>query len=361
MTTNPPVSTSPPLPPSGSSDQSSPSNPPEHATHLRWSSADSAWVTGPLTPAQSALDPVPRVGSRPWVHLLLLVLTFCTMTLAGSSFFLNYVTGVGLRPVPRDLTQAQALIGGLWFSVPALLILGSHEMGHYVACRYYRIPASLPYFIPAPILSIVGTLGAVIRMALPRTRRALFDVGIAGPIAGFVVLVPLAAYGVSESYIIRLTRPVPLDGINLGDPLLLTLLQQAFFGTVPDRAVFVMHPMGFAAWFGLLATALNLFPAGQLDGGHIVHALVGRYSRYVTIGSILVLLSLAVFVSASWVVWTVLLVLMTYSFGLDHPPVGEEHVPIGRGRIVLAVFAVVMFALSFTPVPISPAQFLGGR
>jgi membrane-associated protease RseP (regulator of RpoE activity) len=122
-----------------------------------------------------------------------------------------------------------------------------------------------------------------------------------------------------------------------------------------------MHPTGFAAWFGLLATALNLFPAGQLDGGHIVHAILGRASRYVTIASILTLLALAVFVSPSWAVWTVLLVLMTYSFGLDHPPVGEEHLPIGGTRLALALFAVVMFALSFTPVPISPVDFVGRR
>ena len=115
----------------------------------------------------------------------------------------------------------------MWFSVPALLILGAHELGHYFACRYYRIPASLPYFVPAPAFSIVGTLGAVIRMALPRTRRALFDVGIAGPIAGFLVLLPLAIYGVSHSYVVRLPRAVALQGgLELGDPLLLTLLQQ---------------------------------------------------------------------------------------------------------------------------------------
>jgi membrane-associated protease RseP (regulator of RpoE activity) len=355
------VSTPPPFPPSGGPDGTGSPGQTPHVPHLRWSSSDNAWVTGPLTPVQSPLDPAPRVGSKPWVHLLLLVLTFCTMTMAGAQFYLNFLTAVGLRPVPPTLTQVQALVGGLWFSVPALLILGSHEMGHYVACRYYRIPASLPYFVPAPLLSIVGTLGAVIRMALPRTRRALFDVGIAGPIAGFVVLVPLAIFGVSESYVVRLSRPVPLQGINLGDPLLLSLLQRAFFGTIPDRAIFVMHPTGFAAWFGLLATALNLFPAGQLDGGHIVHAIVGRYSRYVTIFSILVLLTLAVFVSSSWAVWTVLLLLMTYSFGLDHPPVGEEHLPVGGTRLVLAVLAIVMFALSFTPVPISPIDFVGGR
>ena len=345
----------PPLPPTGADGLPDRSNAP---TPTRWSADDNAWVSGPLTPGPEM--PAVRVGSRPWVHLLLFVLTFVTMTLAGSSFFLNYVSAVGTRRV--SVTQAAALLGGLWFSVPALLILGSHEFGHYFACRYYRIPASLPYFVPAPAFSIVGTLGAVIRMALPRTRRALFDVGIAGPIAGFLVLLPLAIYGVSHSYVVRLPRAVALQGgLELGDPLLLTLLQKAFFGTLPNRALFVMHPTGFAAWFGLLATALNLFPAGQLDGGHIVHAIVGRASRYVTIVSILVLLAMAVFVSSSWIVWSGLLVLMTYAFGLDHPRVGEEHLPLGTGRLILGVFAVVMFVLSFTPVPISPIDFIGRR
>ncbi|BCS33684.1 hypothetical protein TBR22_A29110 [Luteitalea sp. TBR-22] len=346
----------PPLPPPpfGPGDEPDPFS---DARQVRWSAQDQAWTTGPLTPPVEA--PV-RIGSRGWVHLLLLVLTFVTMTWAGSSFFLNYVSAVGTRRVV--VTAPVALLGGLWFSVPALLILGSHELGHYFACRYYRIPASLPYFVPAPMFSIVGTLGAVIRMALPRTRRALFDVGIAGPLAGFLVLLPLAIYGVSHSYVVRLPRQFALQGgLNLGDPLLLTLLQKFYFGALPDRALFVMHPTGFAAWFGLLATALNLFPAGQLDGGHIVHAIVGRASRYVTLVSVLILLGLAVFVSYSWAVWTVLLVLMTYAFGLDHPPVGEEHLPIGNVRLALAVVAVAMFALSFTPVPISPMDFVGGR
>jgi membrane-associated protease RseP (regulator of RpoE activity) len=340
---------------------------------VQWSDRDNAWVTGPLTPADTALDHGVRVGHRPWVHLLLFALTFLTMTLAGSGFFLNYITAVGTRRVllPPAIAlfggwilvpPVPVLLGGLWFSVPALLILGAHEFGHYFACRYYRIPASLPYFVPAPAFSIVGTLGAVIRMALPRTRKALFDVGIAGPIAGFLTLLPLAVYGVTHSYAVRLPRAVALQGgLELGDPLLLTLLEKAVFGTLPDHTLFVMHPTGFAVWFGLLATALNLFPAGQLDGGHIVHALVGRASRYVTIVSIVVLLALAVFVSASWAVWTVLLVLMTYAFGLDHPPVGGEHLPIGKARVALGVFAIVMFVLSFTPVPISPIDFIGRR
>ena len=321
-------------------------------------------MTGPMTPPDRPQDDDLRVGSRPWVHLLLLVLTFGSMTLAGVDFFLNYVSAVGMRPV--RMAPATALLGGMWFSVPALLILGSHEMGHYFACRYYRIPASLPYFVPGFIpfvgKTLVGTFGAVIRMAVPRTKRALFDVGIAGPIAGFLVLIPFAVFGVMQSYVVRVPRAIASPGaINLGDPLLLTWLQQLIFGTLPERSVFVMHPAGFAAWFGLIATSLNLFPAGQLDGGHIVHAVFGKASRFVTIGTVLTLLTLGVLVSGTWLFWGCLLIVLAYVFGLDHPPVFDEHTPIGRGRLLLALFAVVMFVLSFTPVPISPAEFLGGR
>jgi len=294
------------------------------------------------------------------VHALLLVLTFLTTTYAGQGFYANYVTAIGTRPFPAGTTPWSILLGGLWFSVPALLILGSHEMGHYVACRYYRIPATLPYFIPFP--SLVGTLGAVIRMAVPRTRRSLFDVGVAGPIAGFVVLVPVAVYGVSESFIVQLPPDFRLgNGIYLGDPLLLTWLRDVIHGAPGPGQEFVMHPSGFAAWFGLVATALNLFPAGQLDGGHMVHALVGPRSRYVTMATLALLLGMGVFVSASWIVWGVLLTAMTLGFGLDHPPVDDPAAPMGRERIAVALFAVVMFALAFTPVPISPGDFVGQR
>lgn len=325
------------------------------AVQTPWSAPDAAWAAEP--PAPEPTPPV-RVGSSPWVHLLLLLLTFATMTWAGSSFFLNYVSAVNTRALPRGLTAGHALIGGLWFSVPALLILAAHEMGHYVACRYYRIPATLPYFIPGPTL--VGTFGAVIRMAVPTTRRALFDVGIAGPIAGFVVLVPFAVFGMLQSYSVRLPRGYPLQGLNLGDPLLITQLQRLIVPS-PATDLFVMHPAGFAAWFGLMATVLNLFPAGQLDGGHIVHALFGRASRYVTIATILILLTLGVTVSSTWLFWGVLITMMSYMVGLEHPPVSDEHVPIGGSRMALGLVAVLIFVLSFTPVPISPIELVGGR
>lgn len=338
---HPPVSS--PLPPQ-------PEPPAPHVVQATWDATRGEFTTE---------EPV-RVRSRLWVHVLLLVLTFLTTTWAGASFYVNYITAIGTRPLPPGTQMLPLLIGGLWFSLPALLILGSHEMGHYVACRYYRIPATLPYFLPVPTL--VGTFGAVIRMGLPRTKRALFDVGIAGPIAGFIVLIPVAIFGVSQSYIVRLPENFRLTGgLYLGDPLLLTWLQRLFHGVMPPGHDFVMHPAGFAAWFGLLATAFNLFPAGQLDGGHIVHALVGRWSRYVTLVTLSVLIVLGLTVSSSWIVWSLLLTVMTVSFGLDHPPVQDEHRPIDRRRMYLALFAVVMFALSFTPVPISPIDFVGGR
>lgn len=284
------------------------------------------------------------------------------MTLAGQNFYLNYITAIGTRPdIARAQTTWQVLQGGMWFSIPALVILGSHELGHYFACRYYRIPATLPYFTPVPG-TLLGTVGAVIRMGMPLTRKALFDVGIAGPIAGFLVLLPFAIYGVSASFVITFPVHAGRDLMNFGDPLLLTQLQHWFFGELTGNRMLVMHPTGFAVWFGLLATALNLFPAGQLDGGHIVYALVGRTSRYVTLVSIAVLLCLTVFVSYSWALWTGLLVVMTYLSGLAHPPVADEgYGSIGRARLALSVFAVVMFILCFTPVPISLSDFVAGR
>ena len=166
----------------------------------------------------------------------------------------------------------------MWYSVPLLAILTAHEFGHYFACRYYNVDATLPYFIPAP-LPLTGTLGAVIRIreAFP-SKRALFDIGVAGPIAGFVVLVPLLIWGISMSTV----GPVPDGAIYFGEPLLWKLLEWAFFGFIPAGSDVMLHPVGFAAWWGMLATALNLLPFGQLDGGHIMYARLGRYATRVS-------------------------------------------------------------------------------
>jgi len=243
-------------------------------------------------------------------------------------------------------------VNGLWYSGSILAILGAHEFGHYFACRYYRVDASLPYFLPAP-LPLTGTLGAFIRIrqTIPG-KRELFDIGIAGPIAGFLVAIPVLLVGMSLS---RVT-PLPPDTqgfVELGEPLLFKAMAYLFYGTPPDGYSINMHPMAFAAWFGLLATALNLFPIGQLDGGHISYAVLGRASTFVTLATVAALIGLT-FLSSSWLVWTVLTVVMLVAFGPRHPRTIDEDVPLDRGRLWLAFGALLMFIICFTPAPIEP-------
>jgi membrane-associated protease RseP (regulator of RpoE activity) len=247
------------------------------------------------------------------------------------------------------------LFGGFSYSVPALAILGAHEFGHYFACVYYGVEASLPYFLPCPIV-LTGTLGAVIRIRQPiPSKRALFDIGIAGPIAGFVVTVPVLILGLLWSRVIPIPPPSP-DNLEFGEPLLLKFVARLIFGALPPGQTIEMHPMCFAAWFGLLATALNLFPIGQLDGGHITYSVLGRRSTGITLAAVAALAVLAAFVSKFWVAWTVVTVLLLIVFGPRHPRVHDEDVPLDRGRTWLAVAALLIFVLSFSVAPID----LGG-
>jgi len=257
--------------------------------------------------------------------------------------------------------SASALaVRGFLYSVPVLLILGAHEFGHYFACRYYRVDASLPYFLPLPIV-LTGTLGAVIRIRQPiPSKRALFDIGIAGPIAGFVVAIPVLLIGMSLSNIV----PIPPDFhgsvIEFGEPLLFKAASWLRFGAVADGYTVNMHPMVFAAWFGMLATALNLFPIGQLDGGHISYSVLGSRSTVVTFATVLCLIGLSIFFSHSWVIWTVMSVAMLFAFGPRHPRVWDEHVPLDRTRLWLAVFAILMFILCFTAAPLEFKDIVPG-
>jgi membrane-associated protease RseP (regulator of RpoE activity) len=220
-----------------------------------------------------------------------------------------------------------------------------------VACRYYDVDASLPYFIPAPLV-LTGTLGAFIRIREPiPTKRMLFDIGIAGPIAGFVIAVPALFLGLLLSRVVDM--PQDFEGFSFGEPLLFRAASYVIWGAQGEGQAISLHPMGFAAWFGLLATALNLFPIGQLDGGHISYAVFGRRSSHVTLATVFLAVVLSWF-STSWVVWTVLMVVMLFLFGRHHPRTADEHVPLDRPRQLLAVFALAMFVLCFTPVPIEP-------
>lgn len=206
-----------------------------------------------------------KFQDRRWVHLLLLVLTIGSTTFAGTIHYLSFLSD--FASPPTGLSTSAMIAGGLWYSVTILAILGCHEFGHYLACRYYDVDASLPFFLPVPF-PLTGTLGAFIRIREPiLSKRVLFDIGIAGPIAGFLVALPALVLGVALSHVVRVPTDVPL--YELGEPLLFKLVSGLLWGSPPDGYSLNLHPVAFAAWFGLLATALNLFPIGQLDGGHI--------------------------------------------------------------------------------------------
>ncbi|MBI3048797.1 MAG: site-2 protease family protein [Acidobacteria bacterium] len=292
----------------------------------------------------------PYRPQRPWRHVILFLLTVVSTMLVGADHFASFHADFGTRTL--DLSGWEIFLNGFWYSASILAILGAHEFGHYYACKFYGVDASLPYFLPAP-LPLTGTLGAFIRIRqIIPGKRQLFDIGIAGPIAGFVVALPILLIGMSLSRVSEL--PGDTRGfIELGEPLLFKAAAWLFWGTPPDGHSINMHPMAFAAWFGLLATALNLFPIGQLDGGHISYAVLGRKSTLVTLGTLGVLIGLT-FVSSSWVVWTVLTAVMLLAFGPRHPRTIDEHIPLDRGRLWLAGFALVMFILCFTPAPIEP-------
>jgi membrane-associated protease RseP (regulator of RpoE activity) len=308
---------------------------------------------GLLTPPDVVRQPRRKFQDRVWLHAILFVLTVATTTFAGANMYAAFMSDFMARPIAMPL--GAILVRGFWYSATILAILGCHELGHYIACRYYDVDASLPYFMPLPLLLSVstGTLGAFIRIREPiRSKRMLFDIGIAGPIAGFVVAVPALFAGIALSRVTRMPPIVPPGTLNLGEPLLFKLVAWVIWGSVPDGYTINLHPMAFAAWFGLLATALNLFPIGQLDGGHISYAVLGRRSTVVTIAAIGVAIVLAYFAS-SWLVWTGLMVAMLLLFGPRHPRTMDEDVPLDRARLTLAFVALAMFAVCFTPAPIT--------
>jgi membrane-associated protease RseP (regulator of RpoE activity) len=307
----------------------------------------------PLPDPSFTVLPVPRKRFQHvwWKHILLFALTLLTTTLVGEFRYLAFLSDFGRTQL--QITEPSALLHGLWYSLTIIGILGAHEMGHYLACRRYQVDATLPYFLPlylGPVGLQIGTLGAVIRIKEPfPTRKILFDVGIAGPIAGFVVLVPALFLGM---YLSNVTVSPPPETLTyIGKPLLFRFARWLVFGPIPDGSIVNLHPMVFAAWFGMLATALNLLPFGQLDGGHITYATLGRLSTpisLVTVASALVM----TYISRSWLLMTVLMVAMLLAFGPRHPPVLNEYEPLGRGRRRLALFALAMLILCFTPVPI---------
>jgi membrane-associated protease RseP (regulator of RpoE activity) len=290
------------------------------------------------------------------VHLGWLLATLLATTFFGGWHYVGFTADFGQPPPDIGPRDPIFWLGGLWFSLSVLAILGAHEAGHYLACRRYGVAASLPYFLPAP-LPLTGTFGAFIRIrdVIP-DKRALFDIGVAGPFAGFVVAVPLLWIGLWLSRLVPM--PDRLEMISLGRPLIYQLTQSAIWGPVPPDQLLHLHPMARAAWFGLLATALNLFPLAQFDGGHVAYAVFGSRARWITLATATGVVALT-FVSGSWVAWALLVVAALSVAGVTHPPTADDRVPIGGSRTVLAVAALAVLVLCFTAVPVEPIDRLG--
>lgn len=272
----------------------------------------------------------------------------------GRPVFLLEDSAASFFPVKWALSQPSRLLLGIPFASTLMLILLAHEMGHYLYCMRYGVRATLPFFIPAP--SLIGTLGAFIRIRSPiRSRTALFDIGIAGPIAGFVVAVGVLMVSLGLSRPI-LPRTPPAD-LELGFPLIFQLAHwaqrmMAGSGTSPAAALLpldrvLLHPTAIAAWVGMFATALNLLPGGQLDGGHIVFSIAPRAHRWISWFTTIVLLFMAYYFSYVWLMWAILLRLSS----LRHPQVAEWP-KVSGGRVALAAFAVLMLVLTLTPTPL---------
>ncbi|HRE46449.1 MAG TPA: site-2 protease family protein [Aggregatilineales bacterium] len=295
------------------------------------------------------------VMTRPWVHGLLLLITILTTTISGAGF-MGYFPNVVLRELQRGNWTyiGKTLAAGFPFAFTLLLILGVHEMGHYLAARRHGVIVTLPYFIPFPFIGILGTLGAVIFIRSPLTnRKALFDVGIAGPLAGFVVALIAFIIGLlSEQAMSRNMLFLNLFGTErIGMPILLNVVQDIFRPDMVDLARHVVRqPIALAAWFGMLLTVLNLLPIGQLDGGHIMYTLFGRASWTIALlafGSMLVL-GMTTFPS---LIFFAFLVLLT---GLRHPPPGNDITPLNPTRRAIGYATIALFFLigTLTPFPL---------
>jgi membrane-associated protease RseP (regulator of RpoE activity) len=278
----------------------------------------------------------PPQPSRPLVPLVLFLLTVLS-TLAVGAFL------EGANPY-QDI---HALASGVPFSFSLMFILGIHECGHYIYSRKWGVDVTLPYFIPIPVG--IGTLGAIIRMRGPiPSRGALLEIGAAGPLAGFVAALPVIITGLSHSQVMPLAGAPP-GAATLGDPLLFTILSWFIFGPLPAGHDVFLNPMGLAGWIGLLVTMMNLLPLGQLDGGHIVYAVLGKkfkYAGWAFLGAMIAL-------GFSWPGWWVWAVLVTLVVGHRHPRPLENTRPLTAGQNILAGVMLLIFLVTFIPVPFS--------
>ena len=238
------------------------------------------------------------------------------------------------------------LVGGIWYMIALMIILTSHELGHYFTSRRYGIYATLPIFIPFP-LSPFGTMGAVIKMrGIIPDRKALFDIGASGPIMGIIFAFPISIWGLKLSTIID--KSEYKDTIfKLGEPLFFKMFEYIIFGPLPSSKEVLLHPIAYAGWVGFFVTALNLLPIGQLDGGHILYALLGKRAHMISKVLLFIFAVFSVLKYRSWLLLIFLLILMNPL----HPPTLNDHIPLDRKRMILGIITGIIFICSFTPMP----------
>lgn len=273
----------------------------------------------------------------PWlIPGLLFLLTVLTTLLAGA-----YQEGVDPFQTPSALAK------GIPFSLTLMLILFTHEMGHYVASKKYGVKTTLPYFIPGPWYPFgIGTFGAFIKMQSPiLQKQALLDIGAAGPIAGYVIAIFAVGVGLSSSTFVKVDETTAL--LRLGDPLTFSLLGSLLGKVPPEGYDVALNAIAFAGWIGIFITSLNLLPIGQLDGGHIAYALFGRRQRWISMGMVIVLLFLGTLGWPGWYVWAVLTIVL----GVRHPPILDEEAPLDFRHKLVGWGSVLLFLVTFMPTP----------
>jgi len=294
---------------------------------------------------------------KTWLNgilFLLTVLTTCYAGLSWSASFLFFDTAAGADLIVgpgRAFENAQLFPLSALYGAVLMTILVGHEMGHYLTCRRYGARATLPYFLPGP--PFLGTFGAFIRIKSPLLfKRQVFDVGANGPLAGFALTVPALVVGLALSRVVPFTPSA--DTINFGEPLLFKLLSGLFFGPIPEGSGLVLHPVGWAGWVGLLVTSINLVPLGQLDGGHVAYAILGRHARLVSRIMVVFLVVMGVFFHTTWLVAAALILFFEFKskFRLRHPPVVDESAPLDAKRRLLGLLVLAIFVLSFNPAPV---------
>lgn len=296
---------------------------------------------------------IQRRPARIWLPILLFLITIVTVVMTGAlnerTETITSLTDL-LRLELTILTTPSALRSGLPFAATLLGILFTHEMGHYIVGRIRKAPVSLPYFIPIPPgISFTGTMGAVIVQQEPmQDRRTVLEVGIAGPLAGLAVAIPLLLYGLATSSL----GPTASNGaLQEGNSLLYIAAKWLVFGRYlpAGNSDVQLNAVAFGAWIGLLVTMLNLLPVGQLDGGHVAYALLGHRAHYLAYAMFGVCLVLGILVSSSWLIWAVMILLI----GLRHPAPLDDISPLSRAHIALAIFGLLVFVLLLMPAPLT--------